>query len=69
VGAILVGDKEFIRKQVSLCLIGRLNPLAFNLLFHVVKQSVWHFNITSKIKSLTWSGLKTGLLVLHYKEF
>ena len=29
--AILVGGKDFICKQVSLGLIGRLNPLAFKL--------------------------------------
>jgi len=69
VGAVLVGDKEFIRKKVSLCLIGKLNPLAFKLLFEMVTQSCWHFHITSKNKCMSWSGLKTGLVVLHYKEF
>ena len=68
-GAILVGDKEFVRKQVSLNFIGRLNPIEFKLLFDVVTQSGWHFHITSKIKSMSWSALKTGLVVLHYKLF
>jgi len=69
VGAILVGDKEFIRKQVSLCLIGRVNPLALKLLCDVATQSGWYFHITSKVKSMSWSGLKNGLVVLHYKQF
>lgn len=38
VGAILVGDKEFIRKQVSMCHIGRPSPVAVKLLCDVVTQ-------------------------------
>jgi len=69
VGDILFRDKEFIRKNVSLYLIGKLNPLAFKLLFEMETQSSWHFLITSKIKCMSWSGLKTVLVVLHYKQF
>jgi len=69
VGAILVGDKEFIRKQVSLCLIGMLNLLALKLLCDVVTQSGWYSHVTSNVKIMSWSGLKTSLVVLHYKQF